>query len=184
MKMNFKTVVLPPLILCLICFCVTGLLALTNELTKDRIIQAQIEKEEQSRSLVMPDATAYEQVDEFTYLAKNGEEDLGYIFVTESKGYAGTVSVMTGISLDENITGIIILQQSETPGLGANCTNEEFTNRFRQEANELTVVKNTPSGNGNIEALTGSTVTTDAVTDAVNEAIELFDILNGGESVG
>ncbi|MFI3207186.1 MAG: RnfABCDGE type electron transport complex subunit G [Clostridia bacterium] len=182
MKFNAKNIVLPAIILCLICFCVSGLLVLTNELTKDQIALALEETAAESRMIVMSDADSFEEIDANTYLAKNGDTEIGYVFTTETSGYSGTVSVMTGIDMEKNITGIVILSQSETPGLGANCVNESFTDKFKQQVSDsLSVVKNTASGDGNIEAMTGATITSTAVTDAVNIAIGLFDDVSGGE---
>ncbi len=178
MKMNFKTVVAPALILCAICFCVAGLLALTNELTKDKIAQVALETAASSRMIVMPTADVFEENDEY-YTALNGSEVVGYVFSTSSNGYGGAVEVMTGIDLDGNITGVVILSQNETPGLGANCENESFLSQFLQKATEIEVVKNVTAGDGEIEAMTGATITSDAVTNAVNEAVEIYETIGG-----
>ncbi|MFI3324825.1 MAG: RnfABCDGE type electron transport complex subunit G [Clostridia bacterium] len=178
MKMNFKTVVAPALILCAICLCVTALLALTNELTKDKITQAALEKESNSRMLVMSTADDFEENENY-YTATSGGEVVGYVFSTSSSGYGGDVSVMTGIDIDGNITGVVILSQEETPGLGANCENESFLVQFLQKAVTLEVVKNTTASDGEIEAMTGATITTTAVTNAVNVAVEIFETIGG-----
>ncbi len=180
MKFNFKDILLPAIILSIICFCATALLVLTNELTKDQIALAQEETVRASRMIVMSDADNFEEIDANTVKALKGDEAVGYIFVTQSSGYAGAISVMTGIDLEQNITGIVILEQTETPGLGANCTKADFTEQFKQMATELTVIKNQTAGEAQVEALTGATVTSEAVTNAVNEAIGLYSQIVGG----
>ncbi len=184
MKLNFKDVIVPALILCLICTVVTAVLALTNEATKDVIAEVAAQVEEESRKIVMPIGETFEQVDDSAYKAiASGGETVGFVIVTETQGYSGVIKVMTGIDIAGDITGVEILQQTETPGLGANADNPEFTDRFKQPATALEVVKSSPT-EGQVQALTGSTITTQAVTDAVNEAVEIFNTLNGGGSNG
>lgn len=181
MKLNFKSVGVPALILFVICLIVSALLGLTNMLTKDKIEQAQQQKEEASRKIVLAEAESFELGnEENTYKGLKGGETVGWVFVTESKGYGGTIKVMTGIGTDDQIKGVVILSQNETPGLGANATKTEFTDQFKQAANSLTVTKNGPSGDGSISAMTGATITTKAVTQAVNAAVEAYNSVKGG----
>ncbi len=185
MKLNFKSVAVPALILVLICAVVTALLGVTNELTKGTIAEAALQKEAESRKIVLPTAETFEaSEDESYYIGKTADGNTaGYIFVTQSGGYAGAVVVMTGISVDDEITGIIILEQSETPGLGANAVNTSFTDLYKQPVpeNGLEVVKSPTANQGEISALTGATITTDAVTIAVNEAITIYNGIEKGE---
>ncbi len=182
MKLSFKNVFVPALILMIICAAVTALLGVTNELTKDTIAQAAIEKQENSRKIVLPTADTFEaSSDESYYIGKASDGSVvGYVFVTSFAGYSGNVEVMTGIASDETISGIVILQQTETPGLGANATAQTFTDQYKQAAPEggLEVVKSPTANEGEISALTGATITTNAVTNAVNEAISLFSAID------
>ena len=84
--------------------------------------------------------------------------------------------MMTGIGQEGDITGVVILSHGETPGLGANAVKEEFRDQFRQAApeNGLKVVKFQTPGEGEVEALTGATITTRAVSEAVNAAISQY----------
>ncbi len=180
MKSNIKTILTSTFILCLICVCMTGLLAVTNELTKDTIAEAAAITEENSRLIVLPTAESFEKINDNSYKGIAGGETVGYVYVTESKGYGGTISVMTGIDKDDNVTGVTILSHNETPGLGSNATNPEFTDQYKQVASEFSVIKGTATTEGQIEALTGSTITTDAVTDAVNLAVSMHEEIKGG----
>ena len=69
------------------------------------------------------------------------------------------------------MTAIDILEHSETPGLGANSTKDEFKKRFKGKQAGIEVVKNSPKDN-DIQAISGATITSKAVTRAVNAAIE------------
>lgn len=179
MKLNFKDVVVPAAILCLICIIVSVLLGVTNQLTADKIVEVQAEKAAESRMTVLPDADSFEEIeitDEYSsYRALKDGEPVGYVFTTEDSGYGGTLSVMTGISAEGQITGVAILSHGETPGLGANATKTSFTDQYKQAAGEIEVIKNQAAGEGQIEAITGATITSRAVTRAVNKAVDLYD---------
>ena len=123
MKITAKDILKPALILFVICLVVTALLAGTNLLTKDKIAEQSALEAEQSRKVVLSDADSFEEADGYN-IGKENNETVGYVFQTEAKGYGGAVKVMTGISADGQITGVVILEHSETPGLGANAEKD------------------------------------------------------------
>jgi len=183
MKLDAKSVLAPAAILFAICVVVAAALAGTNALTEDRIAQAAVQKAEESRMVVLPEAEAFQASEDGThYIGLSGEAAdggvAGYVFETESKGYGGTVKVMTGINTEGNITGVIVLSHSETPGLGANAEKESFREQYQQPvanlAGGIQVVKFQAPGEGEIQAMTGATITSTAVTGAVNQAIEQY----------
>jgi electron transport complex protein RnfG len=105
----------------------------------------------------------------------SGEDIIGYVVELAPTGYAGPINMMVGIlSTESKITGMRILRHNETPGLGSLATRERFYRRFDgRSLNPLRVVKYSP-GVDEIEAITSSTITTKAITNAVNEAIEWY----------
>lgn len=181
MKLNAKNILVPALTLFVICLVVTALLAGTNLLTKDKIADQARITAENSRKIVLSAADSFESTDDYYTGTSNGDV-VGYVFETQAKGYGGTVKVMTGIDKDGNITGVVILEHSETPGLGANAVNESFRDQYVQAVPEdgIQLVKNKVAGDGEVEALTGATITSRAVTTAVNAAIEQFQSVKGG----
>ena len=106
---------------------------------------------------------------------KNGAV-AGYIFVTGAKGYGGNISVMTAVDPAGKILAVSILSASdETPGLGQNVTKEGFYSQFLGLSGDITVVKNGANSTDNeINAVTGATISSKAVTKAVNEALTLY----------
>lgn len=177
--LNAKTVLAPAAVLLVICILVSAALAGTNLLTRDRIAEAQAQKAEESRKVVLPEASSFEQAgDGSHYIGKDGSgASVGYVFETEGKGYGGSVNVMTGISTDGNITGVVILSHGETPGLGANAEKADFRDQYKQpvpSTGAIQVVKFQTPAEGQIEAMTGATITSTAVTNAVNAAIEQY----------
>lgn len=176
--LNAKTVLAPTAVLLVICILVSAALAGTNLLTRDRIAEAAAQKAEESRMVVLPGAETFEEKDGH-YAGLDGSGNaVGYVFETEGKGYGGTVKVMTGINTDGNITGVVILSHSETPGLGANAEKESFREQYKQPvanlAGGISVVKFQTPKEGEIQAMTGATITSTAVTNAVNAAIEQY----------
>ncbi len=105
---------------------------------------------------------------------------LGYVVTVISKeGYGGTIGLAMGVDNDGVVTGMEILNMSETPGLGAQCTEEDFTGQFAGvPAEELTVTTDGKQAENEIDAITGATITSNAVVGAVNAGIELASFLN------
>ena len=183
MKLDFREILKPTAVLFTICVVVSAALAGTNLLTEDRIAQQALQTAEESRKVVLPAADTFESQEGGAYYTGSaGGETVGYVFETGASGYGGTVSVMTGIDVEGNITGVVILSHDETPGLGANATKPDFLNQYLQPAPEdgLDVIKYQTPAEGQIEAMTGATVTSTAVTDAVNQAIEQYYAVKGG----
>lgn len=187
MKLNAKDILIPTAVLLIICIVVSAALAGTNLLTEDKIAEQAALKAEESRKLVLPEAESFEEVPATQtagayHKGKAGDEVVGYVFETAAKGYGGDVKVMTGISADGNITGVVILSHGETPGLGANAEKEEFRDQYKQAAPDsaIQVVKYQTPQEGQIEAMTGATITSTAVTNAVNQAVDEFHQCAGG----
>lgn len=189
-RLTLKGVLIPTLCLFVICFVVTALLAGTNLLTRAAIEEQSRQKEAASRKEVLPTAESFEDIEADGSCCKGLDasgEPVGYVFITEGKGYGGTIKVMTGISADAQITGVVILSQEETPGLGANSTKESFRGQYRGAlpGDDFVVIKNGgASADNEIDALTGATISSRAVTAAVNEAAQSFRALEAGESKG
>ena len=94
----------------------------------------------------------------------------GYCITVTPRGYAGPVELIAGITNDGNLRAIRILNQSETPGLGAKAAREEFYEQFK-EADEIKVVKTKPVSPGEIQAISGATITSNGVANGVNTAL-------------
>lgn len=103
-------------------------------------------------------------------MTKDGEV-VGYCVEVGPTGFGGAVDTMVGISLDGTITGISVISASgETPGLGANCTSEDFQGQFADQPADGTVAV-TKDG-GSIVSITGATITSRAVAEGVNAAVK------------
>lgn len=179
MKSRVKEVLLPTAVLTLICVIVAAALAGTNLLTREKIAEQAEKKAGESRALVLPEAKYFEEAPDGSHtigLDAEGGVAVGYVFEASAKGYGGDVSVMTGINTEGKITGVVILSHEETPGLGANAEKEDFRAQFLQDVppDGLELVKYQTPAAGQVEAITGASMTSGAVTDAVNQAIESY----------
>ncbi len=106
---------------------------------------------------------------------------IGYVYHVEtSNGYGDKIKLAVGLSLDGTLTGISIISHSETPGLGAKCKDKDFTEQFAGIKGFVKYVKGEKTESNQIQAITSATITTEAVTDAVNAAITCFESMKGG----
>jgi electron transport complex protein RnfG len=106
-----------------------------------------------------------------------GGKIAGYAIKVAPRGYSGPVEIMVGISTDGKVTGIKILSHAETPGLGANAPKPEFSDQYKNKStkDKLEVVKKAASKENQIQAITGATITSKAVTLGVNDAIDFYN---------
>lgn len=179
-----KEIIVPALLLLIICIVATTLLAVTNSVTKAKIADNSVQKQNSSKVIVLPEAKDFSEdltaENGVTYCKGSSDgKDVGFVFTSSAKGYGGEVAVMVGMDNDGNITGVEILSHSETPGLGANSTKPDFKNRFIGKSGTLTVDKNSNEGQS-VQAITAATITSKAVTSAVNAAGEAFAQISGG----
>lgn len=158
------------LTLFLITAVVAGLLGLVNYITADKIKKGNEEKAAKAKAEVL-EASSYEEVKEFTdesRLVKNvwKADALGYVVECVVGGSQGDIDLMIGVRTDGTVSGVSIIRQSETAGLGAKATQPEFTDQFIGKSGEVLVTKD----GGEIDALTGATITSRAVCSAVSAA--------------
>ena len=156
--------------LLLISAVVAGLLGLVNFMTEDRIAALNAEKTAASMQEVLP-AAGYEDLgysgEDSTVKTVYRAGDQGYVVEVLPAGFGGEIDLVVGVASDGTVTGVSIISMSETSGLGANATKESFRSQFIGKTGELAVSKD----GGEIDALTGATITSRAVTRGVNSAL-------------
>lgn len=166
------------------------LLAGTNQVTSPIIEELNIKANNEARMEVLPQAKDFKEVsaDDYkdanpatvseVYEAVDGSNTVGYTIKVNPSGYGGNVEVTVGISSEGKITGVKIGNNSETPGLGAKAQEPEFYEQYNdKDATALEVVKSGSAGENQIKAISGATITSNAVTNGVNEAVQVFDVL-------
>ena len=179
---------------------VAGLcLGLVYEITKKPIADSQEKAKKEAWQAVFPEAdiNEFEAVDVDEKVAeaaikavgakatvdevcKVGEE--GYVITTTDKeGYGGDIQITVGITSDGTVNGISILSISETAGLGMKADEPEFKNQFvDKKVEKFSYTKTGEEGDDKIDALSGATITTNAVTNAVDAALVYFQNELGG----
>lgn len=179
-KITPKAILIPTISLFLICLVVTALLALTNNVTADKIAANEAQSKEQSMQTVCPDAATFEEVipDVMYKGLDNSGNTAGYAISTATQGYGGQVKVMTGIDKGEIIGVDVFYNDDETPGLGKNTSNASFRDQFKGlSVNEdIVVSKDNLAGNAQtVDAVTSATISSRAVTKAVGEACHIYN---------
>ena len=167
-----KDFIRPTLVLLIICVVAGTILSLIYMQTAPLIAENKIKAEETARRLVLPDAEVFKAIsDSNTVLFYEGYSAdstlVGYVFSCVQYGYSSDVKTIVGLTPDLMIQAITVVSQAETPGLGANCTKHDFTAQFSgKNPSEIYVDKD----GGDIQSLTGATITTRAVTNAIRDS--------------
>ena len=186
-----KPVLYAGLILFIICAVSGLLLSLTYEFTKDMIARKKLEVSMEACREVLPDgyqtlepvevSSQFTEIKEVYYSKGNG-----YCMMLEGIGYKGDkIEIVIGINEAGNICGIVIVSHSETPGLGSNITKASFLNQFiGKNASDGLVLVKTDQGNENeIDAVSGATMSSSGVVNAVNQALGYYNIYLREEGV-
>ena len=170
-------------------------LGLVNEITKEPIAQQEAKAKAEACKAVFADADDFAAIEDLSgaadalesagltgkadvneaYEAKKGGETVGYVItVTDHEGYGGDIQFSVGVSTDDTLTGISILSIGETAGLGMKATEPSFYNQYvNKQADKFVVSKDGGDGE-QIDALSGATITSRAVTGAVNAALGYY----------
>ena len=173
----------------LICIVVAGLLGFINSVTEP-VIKANDESNfKQSMSEVL-DASSFDEVKDNFNSEDNGVEldsaysagDKGFVITTVChEGYGGDIKVMVGVKPDFTVNKIKIMSLSETAGLGAKSNTPEFMGQYDGLKKGIGVEKNNGGNpnNNTISAISGATISSKAVTKAVNFALDVSERIGG-----
>lgn len=189
-KITPKAILIPTVSLFLICLVVTAVLALTNSVTAEQISANEQASKEQSMQNVCPGAASFEElIPDVMYEGKTDSGDtVGYAISTVSQGYGGQVKVMTGIIDGKIIAVDVFYNDDETPGLGKNTSNASFRDQYKglNTLEDIAVSKDNAAGSAQtVDAVTSATISSRAVTRAVNEACGIYNEQIGGDfSIG
>lgn len=169
------------------------LLGVVYEVTKEPIAAEQLRAKEEAYKAVFADAKDFEEmsVNEGIQQKINGEQGLnatieevmkvldesgglaGYVLtVTDHEGYGGDVQFAMGVKIDGTVNGISFLSLSETAGLGMKANEEDFKVQFAEKnVQSFRYTKNGAASEDEIDALSGATITTNAVVNGVNAGL-------------
>ena len=165
----------PIVVLVAICLVASAMLAGVFKVASP-IIEARSEAAStEARSAVLPEGNAFTKWDgelvegvNDAYTADNGA---GMVFSTSFNGFNGAVELMIGMNAEGAVTGIQVMSQSETPGVGSNALTDAYLGKFTGQT----------SAEG-IDAYSGATFTSKAVKNSVNAAASQFALISGKQS--
>lgn len=182
-KNDTKAIISATLCLLVICFVVTFAVSGANAVFEEKIAEQEWLSTQDTMKAVLP-ADNYEEFEASDgstgYKAlENSGNAVGYIFITEAAGYGSAISVMTAISDGEVVAVNILDCSDETPGLGQNVVNEDFTSQFPGLTSAPEVTKGEATGENEIQAVTGATKSSKGVANAVAAAFELYEAVSG-----
>nr|WP_317449282.1 RnfABCDGE type electron transport complex subunit G [uncultured Sellimonas sp.] len=174
------------------------------EITKAPIANAQEEAKQEAYKQVFADADSFDDlkvdakeaaeavkaagVDDGAEIneaveAKQGGETIGYVITaTDPNGYGGDIQVSVGIQNDGTVNGIALLSISETAGLGMKASEPEFYEQYSDKQTDHFYVSKDGGEGEEIDAISGATITSRAVTGAVNASLGYFQNVLGGSA--
>lgn len=169
------------------------LLGFVHELTLEPIAYQEKLAKDEAYAAVFPEAETFNAIadtaDAAAYLAENGfavqeineiaeacdasGNVIGHVFnLTTPEGYGGDIQLTVGVQNDKTMLGISFLTLKETAGLGMNADTDAFKSQFAGiQADEIVVTKTGKTADNEIDAISSATITSNAVTGAVNAAL-------------
>lgn len=151
------------------------ILALTYYITKPFAKEQQIKLRNQAMNELVISAENFKPIKgkEDWFAAEKAGKTTAYIIPSEARGYGGTIKILMAIDTNQKIINFKILEHNETPGLGDRAALTNFRNQFKGKKMEnMILVKNHDTNK--IDAITGATITSTAVTKAINNGLAEF----------
>jgi electron transport complex protein RnfG len=165
-------------VLLIIAAACAGSLAVVNKFTKEVIAQNDLIVQNEARQKAMLNATGFKP-DETKKVsdgegtlefipAYTGDQLIGYVTTVTAKGYGGDIVYMLGVSLDGKVTGLSVVSNSETPGLGARVTEGPWQDHWKGVDVGYQFKKS-------VDAFAGATISPTAVYNGIIRALTLFN---------
>jgi len=171
----------PVALLTIVVAVAVSILTYVDSITRDKIIAQEQLKIEQLLYEAFPEMSRYEFESDI-YTIHSDSEQIGYAFIAIGKGYGGDINILVGLEDETTIKGITIISHTETPGLGTRIAESPFIDQFAGiNINDAAL----SADGGKVDAITGSTISSAAVADAVSAtALEKVKQLKDREEGG
>jgi RnfABCDGE-type electron transport complex D subunit/RnfABCDGE-type electron transport complex G subunit len=204
-SVNVKSIVIATVAIFAITLVAGGALAYVQDVTKEPIEKAEQEAKEEAYKAVFADAYSFENyndfdtekaeklladagfdadIDEVVVAKSESGDELGYVVtVTSHEAYGGDLQLAMGVQLDGTTNGISFLSLSETAGLGMEADTDSFKAQFEgKNVDQFRYTKSGATVDEEIDALSGATITTNAVTNAVNAGLTYVQSIDSDTS--
>ena len=170
----------------LTCTCIISgiIIAIVFFLTDDIAKQKQIELNNLALKSLVTQADQYTPIEGKTgcYTATKNGEVIAYVIPSESKGYGGAIKLLVAVGPDNKVIKYTILESKETPGLGDKAAKAPFYEQFTGKTSANLEVTKDANNKEDIQAISGATITSRAVTLAVKNAVdEVSNLTKGGK---
>ncbi len=162
------------------------LLSCVNALTVNRIAENAEREKAEAISSIFPEAESNTPIEgvlfegmSAVYNVHAGDGILGYVAEVNPLGFGGEITVMVGVCTDGTVAGVKLISHSETPGLGSRVEDAGYLSQYIGKNNSSLKPK------VDIDIITGSTISSNAILDAVENALSIHKMifpgsLNGG----
>lgn len=203
--MKYNKIIKDAIVLFVITLIAGIALGYVYEITKEPIKQAQAAAKQEAYLAVFGEAKSFEKNDkldenvkQYAAILKEGgysnvsiDEALeakdsngnviGLVLATTTKeGYGGDITITIGVNNDNLVKGVEILSISETAGLGMKAKDEKFKSQYKEKSvDQFVVTKTGASADNEIDAISGATITSNAVTGAVNAGVYFANVYMG-----
>ncbi len=178
----YKEIIKPTLVLIIISVIVGGMLALAYNITGVGELGKGISPKELDTYIkdVLPKGKKLINADKTMDDAKilgiyKDESGAGVAIHLITKGYGGELKILVGLDMNGIFTGAKILETKETPGLGSKIEDKAFIDKYLGKSKNVAITKD----GGEIDGITGATISSRAFTAGVNKAFEIFEQVKG-----
>lgn len=158
---------------------VAGCLGAVDAITADKIADINAQKIQRAMNEIIPGAsfepaelTGEPGVIKAVYTATAAGRHAGLCFEVSPNGFGGALGLIVGISPENTVLGVQVVSSTETSGLGSRASEPEWREQFTGKSGPLTVQKNAASGENDIVAISGATITSKAVANGVQAALD------------
>ena len=172
------------------------LLSGVNEVTAPRIALMNEQATKDAMAAVLP-ADDYRKIDKLNeicadpivseaYTALKANEKIGYCIKVAPQGFGGKIEMVVGIEAGDElkVSRVHIVSLSETPGLGTKVQDDAFIEQFEGKKTGVKAVSSSATGENEISAIAGATVSSKAATSGVAAAMSAAEMIKGAENNG
>lgn len=200
-----KSMIKDTLILLIITVISGGILGLVYQVTKEPIAIAQEKKTQEAYKAAFPEAEFFEEDGDFSeseaekvikenypdtvietsmYALDADKNVLGYVIkVLSTEGYSGNIRFLVGFKLDGTINAVALLEIKESAGLGMNAEAVLIPQYKGKPITIFEVTKTGATKENQVDAISGATITTDAINNGVNAAASYFNVMYASQVV-
>jgi len=147
-------------------------------------IENDVKHQDEAKRQVLPAATSFSPLAgmDHSFVGKDASgQTVGYVLATGEKGYGGEIHILLGVDTQGKITDYQIVAHNETPGLGEIAKKDKFRAQYNgRTVNQLEITKR--GEQGKVQAITGATITTRAVTLAIQKAMKNLAAIQGNSA--